>query len=188
MQDEIDHTSFVIISECNTHDTVAVHLFQKLLIQFLTDTLGHVKKICYFSDGCAAQYKNRKNFLNLCLHEEDFGVQAEWHFFATSHGKGPSDGVGGTIKRLAARASLQRPFDQQIITARQLFEFADSEIDKIHCQFATTEQYRQQAEFLKDLKMLAQFQVHGICILLFQSPKKRLQFDPFHLQTRKDRN
>jgi hypothetical protein len=25
-------------------------------------------------------------FLNLMLHEEDFGVPAEWHFFVTLHG------------------------------------------------------------------------------------------------------
>ena len=34
----------------------------------------------------------------------DFGVKAEWHFSATSHGKG----LGGTVKQLTARASLQR--------------------------------------------------------------------------------
>ena len=46
MQDEaFEHTSFVIISECNIHDTVAVHLFQKMLIQFLSDKLGHLNKI-----------------------------------------------------------------------------------------------------------------------------------------------
>ena len=64
------------------------------------------KKIFYFSDGAAAQYKNRKNFTNLAYHEEDYGVPAEWHFFATSHGKGPCDGIGGTVKRLATKASL----------------------------------------------------------------------------------
>ncbi len=46
--------------------------------------------------------------MNLCSHEEDFGVAAEWHFSATAHGKGVCDGLGGTVKRLAARASLQR--------------------------------------------------------------------------------
>ena len=60
----------------------------------------------YFSDGAASQYKNRKNFLNLCFHKSDFGVPAEWHFSATSHGKGACDGLGGTVKCLAARASL----------------------------------------------------------------------------------
>eukprot|EP00731_Ephydatia_muelleri_P014605 Em0008g325a len=45
------------------------------------------KRIIYMSDGCAGQYKNCYNFTNLCHHEEDFGIPAEWHFFATSHGK-----------------------------------------------------------------------------------------------------
>ena len=83
-------------------------MYFKNVLEFLTDKFNCCPhKIIYFSDGAAAQYKNRKNFLNLCHHKADFGVDAEWHFFATSHGKGPCDGLGGTVKRLAARASLQ---------------------------------------------------------------------------------
>ena len=33
--DELHHVSYVVISDCLTHDTVAVHLFQKHLIAFL---------------------------------------------------------------------------------------------------------------------------------------------------------
>jgi hypothetical protein len=63
--------------------------------------------LLFFSVGAASQYKNRKKFLNLCYHHTDFGIAAQWHFSATSHGKGACDGVGGTVKRLAARAGLQ---------------------------------------------------------------------------------
>ncbi|MCG8620798.1 MAG: hypothetical protein MJE68_02200 [Proteobacteria bacterium] len=116
------HLSYVVISDCLHHDTVAVYLFQKSLITFLKRVLpSSPKKIVYFSDGAASQYKNRKNFINLCNHEADFGIQAEWHYSVTSHGKGASDGVGGTVKRLAARASLHRPYEQQIMTPLQLF-------------------------------------------------------------------
>ena len=85
---ELHHLSFVIISDCLRHDTVAVHLFQRSLVDFLREKFGSLpQKIYYFSDGAASQYKNRKNFINLCLHEADVGVPAEWHFSATSHGK-----------------------------------------------------------------------------------------------------
>ena len=47
--------------------------------------------------------KNYKNFVNLCYHQEDFGVAAEWVFFATSHGKSPCDGIGGSVKQHAAK-------------------------------------------------------------------------------------
>jgi hypothetical protein len=69
----------------------------------------------YFSDG-ASHYKNKKNFINLCSHETDFWTEAEWHFFATAHRKGPCDAVGGNIERLAAHASFQNLQDNQILT------------------------------------------------------------------------
>ena len=101
-----NHLSFVVISDSLHHDTIAVYLFQKNLIAFLKKQCSTPTKIIYFSDSAASQYKNHKNFLNLCHHQADFGIEAEWHFLATSHGKSACDGLGGTVKRLAARASL----------------------------------------------------------------------------------
>ena len=54
---EVCHLSYVVISECMHHDTVAVHLFQKSFITFLKDLLParlHPKNIIYFSDGAAS--------------------------------------------------------------------------------------------------------------------------------------
>ena len=128
---KLEHSSFTIISENNTHDVISVHLYIKSLIHHLKSVFGpqNVKKLYYFSDGCAGQYKNCKSFLNLCHHKNDFGIDAEWHFFATSHGKGPSDGVGGTIKREAAKESLRRPISNQILTPIDLFNFAKNSLN-----------------------------------------------------------
>lgn len=90
-----------------------------------------VKKLIYFSDGFSAQYKNRKNFANICHHESDFKLKAEWHFFATSHGKSSCDGIFGTVKRLAAKTSFHRPYSNQILTAKDLFYFCTSNITNI---------------------------------------------------------
>ena len=94
-----------------------------------------MSNIVYLSDGCAGQYKNLKNFLNRCLHEEDFDIPAEWYFFATSHGKGPSDGTGGTIRREVTKASLHRPYKDQILTALDLFHFVESFLNGINAEF-----------------------------------------------------
>jgi hypothetical protein len=64
-------------------------------------------------------------------------VLAEWHFFATSHGKSACDGVGGTLKMLAAKASLQRPYNEQIMTYHQLYEWAQSSIYNLNFDFVT---------------------------------------------------
>ena len=56
-------------------------------------------------------------------------------FFATSHGKTPCDGIGGTVKQLVTRASLQRPIRNQILTADKMFQFCVEEIKGIDFLF-----------------------------------------------------
>lgn len=67
------HHSFVIISESNKHDTVAVNLYNKKMIQYLINIHGedNVKKLIFFSDGAAGQYKNKSNFLNMTYLEKE---------------------------------------------------------------------------------------------------------------------
>ncbi|GBN74622.1 hypothetical protein AVEN_262439-1 [Araneus ventricosus] len=77
-------------------------------------------------------------------------MKAEWHFFFPScHGKGACDDIGGTIKCMASKASLQRPYKNQILNASDLYKFTKdsingiktffvekSEIEISHCQLA----------------------------------------------------
>lgn len=79
-KNELKMKSLVSISECLNYDTIAVHLFQSKIVEFIKQNLPTVKKIIYFSDGASAQYKNRKNFINLSHHMQDFNIAAEWHF------------------------------------------------------------------------------------------------------------
>ena len=70
---EVRHLSYVIISDCLHHDTVAVYLFQKWFIAFLKDHLPErlqPKKMIYFSDGAASQYKNRTKTSSICATTE----------------------------------------------------------------------------------------------------------------------
>jgi hypothetical protein len=84
-----------------------VHYFISCIIRLVSDVLPYLKKVYYFSDGASSQYKDCKNFLNLCYHAEEFHVAAEWNSFATLHGKNPCDGTGGTVKQLVVYARLQ---------------------------------------------------------------------------------
>lgn len=127
--------SMCVLSDDLEHDVPFVHEVQHQLVSLLKSKLPKLTQIEYNSDGCAAQYKNCKNFLNLCHHQSDFGIRAAWSFFATSHGKSACDGIGGTVKRLTARASLQRPYNDQITSPVQMYEFCSKEISGIHFVF-----------------------------------------------------
>ena len=138
-ENELKHFSYVCISDKMENDTMAVRTFMKHLIDFMKMKLGPIKNMIYFTDGCSAQYKNKENLFNLCLHEDDFGIEAEWHFFATSHGKGrgkgPCDGVGGTVKREARRASLQSPFRNLIGSAKDLYYWCKGHFKSIEFRY-----------------------------------------------------
>ena len=51
--------------------------------------------------------------------------------FATSHGKSAVDGIVGTIKQLTARASFQRPYNNQILSSDAVYQFCSKTIEKI---------------------------------------------------------
>lgn len=113
-------------------------------------SFADVKHLIYFSDDCAGQYKNKKNFLDLYLHECDFGMSAEWHFFTTGHGKGPSNWIGGTIKKEATKASFQWIFAGQILSPVELHEFVTDHLHGINSEFVTNENWDQESELSQE--------------------------------------
>ena len=106
---QLECVSMCVLSDDLKHDTVFVHKVMEIAAEYCKTNHPHIKKFEYFSDGCAEQYKNFKHFMNICRHSEDFDMEVvAWNFFATSHGKGACDGIGGTVKRLARLESLRR--------------------------------------------------------------------------------
>ena len=128
----IQHNSLCFISDDNSHDTNFVYKIQTILADYLKENLPIVDKIFYFSDSCAEQYKNCKNFINLCHHQHDFNMDVEWIFVATSHGKSPCDRVGGFVKHYVAKRSLQRPLHDQILSYQSMLDLCVREIHSIN--------------------------------------------------------
>ena len=54
-----------------------------------------------------------------------------WKQSGTSHGKSACDGIGGTVKRPATKASLKRPDHNQILTPLDMFSYCESDVTGI---------------------------------------------------------
>ena len=138
--DNLVESSLCILSEDLNHDVAFVYKVVKETVDFIKKELNpSVKTIHDFSDGCAAQYKNCKHFVNLCHHLTDFSIDCMWNFL-TSHGKSPCDVIGGTMKRLTARASLQCPISSQILSGKTMFEFCQSSIHWINFIYTSSDE------------------------------------------------
>ena len=94
---------------------------QKYYCLKLRNIISQLNHSIYFSDGTA----------NFCHHNYDHNSTAEWHVFATSHGKSPCDGIGGTVMRQLARASLQMIHGSRLIDLEQMLQWATLNITEI---------------------------------------------------------
>ena len=148
---ELKEKSLCVISEDIDHDVSFVYKVLEATITYLKSEVAlDIQHIHYFSDGCAEQYKNCKHFMNLCHHKTDFSISCTWNFFAISHRKSPCDSIGGTVKRLTARASLQRPIKDQILSTKDMFEFCNLEINGIKFVHLTSKELDITRAKLKD--------------------------------------
>ena len=122
----MSYSAFQFVLCQMTWITIQVLYMELQTCNYIKDKLLCVSKVEYFSDGCAGQYKNFENYINLCHHKVNLNIDASWSFFTTSHGKSPYDRVGGTVKCKITRASLQRPLRIQILSFSAVEEFCQS--------------------------------------------------------------
>ncbi|XP_065684929.1 uncharacterized protein LOC136097009 [Hydra vulgaris] len=153
---KLEISSLCVISDDLNHDVGFINeVMHKTINHIKTHLCPTIKKIHYFSDGCAGQYKNCKHFYNLCHHAQDFSVCCIWSFFATSHGKSPCDGIGGTVKRLVATASLQSPTTGHILSSQAMFEYCKKSISGITFVYVSAEEMELVRNKLTDRLLIA---------------------------------
>ena len=133
--DELKNISYCVISDDRKHNDALIYEVQKAILADLKCKLPGLSTIIYFTDGCAGQYKNRKKNYNLCQHKSDFGLNVRCIFFATSYGKQPFDGIGGSLKQLVSDASLKRNSKDQILSPSDMFQFCKENIQNIIFKF-----------------------------------------------------
>ncbi|CAD6240964.1 GSCOCG00012599001-RA-CDS [Cotesia congregata] len=89
VENQLTHQSMVIISDCLNHDSIAVHIYSEIIINFIKSLSSTVAKIFFLSDGAPQQYKNYKHFSNLSHYRREFGELTE---------KGLVTGSAGQLK------------------------------------------------------------------------------------------
>lgn len=102
--------SYAVVSNSLKHDKYSVIAFNKAILSHAESHGISFEKIHIFSDGAGSQFKNRFALSMIkdpqILHP---GIKSlDWSFFGTAHGKGPVDGVGGTVKRAIWRRVLRK--------------------------------------------------------------------------------
>ena len=101
---QLIHRSFVAVSDSLVHASSTVIAILDKFYSLYIPELQNVKFVHYWTDSPTSQYRNRYIFDLILEHKKRYGFDATWNYFESGHGKGPCDGVGGTVKRLADQA------------------------------------------------------------------------------------
>ena len=101
-QGELQTKSYVGISPDTTHTMPCTYAFIAGLLGRVLDTLPNLNTIHFITDSPSSQYRNR-NVIELVRRFPNLfgGMIATWNWLESGHGKGPCDGVGGSIKKKA---------------------------------------------------------------------------------------
>lgn len=142
-------TSMGIISDCLQHDKYSVWVYLKELISHLKKIYPDVKKISIFSDGCTSQFKNRFILSSLPMLENITKLKITWSFFATAHGKGAVDAIGGTIKRIVWYGIKSRKIN--IVDAKGFADYAIKKLEGIHIFFVDKKKIEQNSKDFKKI-------------------------------------
>ncbi|KAK4872006.1 hypothetical protein RN001_016130 [Aquatica leii] len=131
------------------------NFISKIQSNYFKEFKGNLKDSeCLVIGDFAENFTFCKNFINLCQHDNDFGLIAEWNFFATSHGKNFCAGIGGTTRREVTRTSMQRPYNEQILTPKDMFKYCAEKITGITYIFVSAQEIKQtEAELMKRFEL-----------------------------------
>lgn len=167
---KVKYKTYCVISNELQHDANTVHVFRQQVLRKITSDFANYgfRKVYYISDGAASQYKNFKNLVNLMYHQQDFNLEAEWIFTATSHGKSSCDAMSATVKSTTRRESLRDGTLVLIRTSEEMYRFCVDKLTSSTKDFThvTTEEVSAQVEFLEDrykgFKKLTGIRMHHI--------------------------
>ena len=97
---------------------------KKCIEQIKLETLGgSLSHLHVFSDGCGKQFKGRNTFQFMSTVFEEYGVNLQWNFFASCHGKGSWDGAGGLTKSALDKAINGQLTEFKILNAADCCEY-----------------------------------------------------------------
>lgn len=132
---ELAHQSFVAVSDEKGHNTSSVLAILNKLMPRLKELIPRLHKVHYWTDSPTSQYRDKTMFSLVSEHADIFdGISAQWNYFESGHGKGPCDGIGGTVKRLAdaavkrSAAVIQDDFDFFTWASQERHESSGSKI------------------------------------------------------------
>ncbi|CAL4130964.1 unnamed protein product [Meganyctiphanes norvegica] len=105
--------SFLVVTDSKDKGKNSVFTFINKIIDQLPNFNSNEKLIIY-TDGPSSEFKNKFCVKIVSNLSKKLKINVQWNYFATSHGKGVVDGIGGSAKALV-RSKVKSMSDDSVI-------------------------------------------------------------------------
>ena len=92
------------VTKEKSHTIATTLAFLKEIHPKLKEKLPDLQTVHYITDSPSSQYRNKSAAALLANHHTILGTTSTWHLLEEGHGKGPCDGIGGSVKKMAETA------------------------------------------------------------------------------------
>ena len=128
----------------------------------ITHSIGisnqNITKVFIVSDGMSSQFRSRFIFHLITLIHQDISLQ--WHYNEAHHGKGPMDGIGGTVKNMVFRRVMSGAI---VINHPKEFATFANEIAQVDSLYLASEEVMDEPEEVQSAKPIPQtLKVHKV--------------------------
>ncbi|XP_055544482.1 uncharacterized protein LOC129729721 [Wyeomyia smithii] len=100
----------ILVSDYKAKDKNAIFAYLGYILSYLGDVENPEIREVIWSDGPSSEFKNQCMCTALKYFAKKYLKMFEWKYFATSHGKGLCDAVGGKAKMVVREKTLVRGF------------------------------------------------------------------------------
>lgn len=105
--------SFLVVTDSQDKGKDAVYTFMLKLASFIDFKEGD--DFIIYTDGPSSEFKNKYMVKLVSVLSERYGCPVQWKYFATSHGKGVVDGIGGAAKSNVRRRVMSKGANARIV-------------------------------------------------------------------------
>ena len=131
--------SYAFIAADKSSNANMVYAVVKPLISALKVKLPGLRRVHFITDSPTSQYRNKTMFHLVATAKKLLGVEVSRTYFEAGHGKGPSNGVGGAVKRVADQEVNKGSLIQNAWDLYKVMRLLPS---KIQYMYITTNQSR----------------------------------------------
>lgn len=134
--------TFVLCSDARNKDKDTVYVMLMKLYEMLNAEQVNIIEEIIWSDGPASEFKNKYMVQVLKILAKKYNTKFSWKYFATSHGKGVVDGVGGNIKRLVRQKSMSHSEGTIVQSAKDFAQLAQELVPSTQSVFISEDEIR----------------------------------------------